>query len=233
MEKLFAGIDSQTISTTLQNSLVDYGQRLSSLAGDMVKIFMAISNGIANAILVLLLTYFMSVDEHIIDKFILQVFPSKYGRYITQKTTAIKGKIGEWLRGQIMLMIAVGLVTYLGLLILGVEYAATLGVFAGLTELIPVIGPLIALVGAIPIAANQSGLMILWVTILYFIIQRLENNLLVPLIMKKATGLHPIIVLFAMLVGYRFMGIIGIVISIPVAAALGIFLHDHLRRSEK
>ncbi len=224
----FANVDAGGLSAALENNLANLGTELFKFSGSAFKVFINVSNGIANGILVLLLVYFITVDEHLIDKFIHSIFPSKYSKYITQKTNAIKLKIGQWLRGQIALMVAVGVATYIGLVALGVEYAFTLAMFAGITELIPVIGPLIGWIAAVPIAANDSGLQVLWVTILFFGIQRLENNILVPIIMNKATGLHPIIVLFAMLVGYRFMGIIGVVISIPVAATIGIFLDDYL-----
>lgn len=230
IQSSFGNLDATALSSVLESNLANLGSELFKFSGSAFQVFISVSNGIANAILVLLLTYFMTVDEDLIDRFIHSIFPSKYGKYITQKTNAIKQKIGQWLRGQVALMFAVGLATYIGLVALGVEYSFTLAMFAGITELIPVIGPMIGWVAAVPIAANDSGLMVLWVSILYFFIQRLENNILVPIIMNKATGLHPVIVIFAMLVGYRFMGIIGVVISIPVAAAIGIFLNDYLEK---
>lgn len=228
----FGGTDNTAFSANIQNYLIQFGEELRSLAGNAYKTFLAISNGVANAILVLLLTYFMTVDENAIDNFVLKLFPSKYGQYITHKTNTIKQKVGEWLRGQIALMIAVGLVTYIGLVIIGVEYAFTLALFAGITELIPVIGPLIGWLAAIPIAANQSVNTLIWVTILYFTVQRLENNLLVPLIMKQATGLHPIIVILSMLIGYEFLGVLGVIISVPVSAVARIFLADYLAKEK-
>lgn len=228
LQNSFAGFDSDSFGSALQNYLVQFGQELKSFAGNVAKTFVAISNGVANFIVVLTLTFFMTVDERNIDGFVLKLFPTKYGKYITQKTSVIKLKVGAWLRGQIALMIAVGLATYIGLIIIGVEYSFTLALVAGLTELIPVIGPMIGWVAAIPIAANQSGSTLLWVTILYFMIQRLENNILVPIIMKKATGLNPVVVIFAMLVGFEFLGIVGVIISVPVAAIIGIFIDDYL-----
>jgi predicted PurR-regulated permease PerM len=232
IQDTFGGVNTNSLTTNLQNYLIQFGEELRSVAGNAFKTLIAISNGLGNAILVLLLTYFMIVDEVVIDKFVLSLFPKKYGPYITAKSGTIKKKVGEWLRGQIILMFAVGILTYIGLVLIGVEYAFTLGIFAGVTELIPVIGPIIGLIAAIPIAANQSGEIVIAVIILYFVIQRLENNLLVPMIMKQATGLHPIIVLFVMLVGFEFMGILGIIISVPVAAVGVIFLEDYLKRDK-
>jgi predicted PurR-regulated permease PerM len=230
LKDLFVGTDTTNFTLNLQNYFIQFGEELRSLAGNALLAIKTLSNGLANAILVLLLTYFMIVDENIIDNFIIKLFPSKYESYINQKSNIIKFKVGQWLRGQMALMLAVGILTYIGLVIIGIEYAFTLALFAGLTELIPVIGPLIGWVAAIPIAANQSMSALIWVTILYFVIQRLENNLLVPIIMKQATGLHPIIVLFAMLVGFEFYGVIGVIISVPVSAVIGIFIEDYLNK---
>jgi predicted PurR-regulated permease PerM len=229
---LFTSTDTNTLTLNLQNYLIQFGEELRNLAGNALIALKAISNGLANAILVMLLTYFMIVDEQVIDNFVIKLFPSKYESYIVTKSKSIKSKVGEWLRGQIGLGIAVGIITYIGLVAVGIEYAFTLALFAGLTELIPVLGPVIAWIAAVPIAANQSMNALIWVSVLYFTIQRLENNLLVPLIMKQATGLHPIVVLFAMLIGFEFYGILGIIISVPVSAVLSIFLNDYLDKSK-
>lgn len=228
VNQLATELEGVNFSATIQNQLLNYSRELSGLAGNFLETLISISSGLSNFLFVLVLTYFMTVDEQEIDKFILRVSPNKYGTYITSKINSIKQKVGDWLRGQIILMLVVGAFTYIGLLILGTDYAFTLALIAGVTELIPVIGPWIGLLAAIPVAINQGGSMLLWVTALYFIIQRLENNLFVPIIMKKATGLSSIVVILAMLIGNKFLGFVGIIISIPLTAILSIFLEDIL-----
>jgi predicted PurR-regulated permease PerM len=233
VNELASELEGVNFSATIQDQLLNYSRELSGLAGNFLETIKNISSGLSNFLFVLVLTYFMTVEEQEIDKFILRISPNKYGAYITNKIKNIKQKVGDWLRGQIVLMIVVGAFTYVGLLILGTDYAFTLALIAGVTELIPVIGPWIGLVAAIPVAINQGGSMLLWVTILYFIIQRLENNLFVPVIMKKATGLNPIVVILAMLIGNKFLGFVGIIISIPLTAILSIFLEDILIKKEQ
>lgn len=226
LETSFSGLETNQLTQELENNLVNIGQNLRGVAQNAVGLLIGISNGFANALLVLFLTYFMTVDHKLVDKFIISFFRDEYQEYIESKSSSIKNKVGQWMQGQILLMIAVGVCTYIGLEIIGMKYSFTLAVLAGLTELIPVVGPILAYVAAIPIAGNESSTMILLVTILYFIIQRLENNLLVPFIMNKTTGLHPIIVLISMLVGYEFKGILGVIISIPIAGIIAIFYQD-------
>lgn len=233
VNELSAELEGVNFSATIQNQLLNYSRELSGLAGNFLETLISISSGLSNFLFVLVLTYFMTVDEEEIDGFILRISPNKYGAYITSKINSIKQKVGDWLRGQIILMVVVGAFTYIGLLLLGTDYAFTLALVAGVTELIPVIGPWIGLLAAIPVAINQGGSMLLWVTILYFIIQRLENNLFVPVIMKKATGLSSIVVILAMLIGNKFLGFVGIIISIPLTAILSIFLEDILIKKEQ
>jgi len=220
--------ESQAFSNALQKNLLTAGGNLGSLAGNAVDLIIVISNGLANALLIMVLTYFMTVDQDLIERFIISLFPQKFQSYIANRSVRIKSKVGNWLRGQILLMLAITILTYVGLVALNFKYAFTLALFAGFTELIPVIGPIIAWVATLPMAFNAGTSMVFAVSVLYFIIQRLENNLLVPVIMRKTTGLHPIVVITAMMLGYKFQGILGIIISIPLAGIVGMFLHDYL-----
>jgi len=228
VDNTLSNITTTEISNTLQKNLLTVGGNLSTLAGNAIDFILVLSNGLANAVLIMVLSYFITVDQKNIDRFIISLFPKKYQSYIENRSSRIKSKVGNWLRGQILLMLAIAVLTYIGLVALNFKYAFTLALFAGFTELIPVIGPIIAWFATIPVAINISTSALVAVTILYIIIQRLENNLLVPVIMRKVTGLHPIVVITAMMLGYKFQGIIGIVISIPLAGIVGMFLHDYL-----
>ncbi len=228
IQESFSNLSNTQITSSLQKNLLTAGGNLSSIAGNAVDLIISISNGLANAILVLVLTYFMTVDHESIERFIIALFPLKYQTYIENRSQRIKSKVGNWLKGQVLLMLAVGTLTYIGLVALGIKYAFTLALFAGFTELVPVVGPILAWVTTLPIAFNMGWSAVVAVSILYFIIQRLENNLLVPMIMKKATGLHPIVVITAMILGYKFQGVLGMIISIPLAGIVGMFLHDYL-----
>lgn len=234
IKDVFAGSDTEQFAALIQNSLLQFGEGLRSLAGNAFALIRGISNGLLNALFVLFFTYFMIVDEKEIDDFILKLFPDKYGEYITIKTKTIKTKVGLWLRGVLILMVLVGLLTYVGLRVIGIEYAFTLALFAALTEIIPVIGPIIAWAATMPIAANaeQPVAAMIWVSIIFFTIQRIETHLLVPAVMKQATGLHPIVVLLAMMIGFNLMGILGAIISVPVSAILAIFVNDFLARDK-
>jgi len=143
----------------------------------------------------------------------------------------VEVKTGAWVRGQIVLMFLVGFTTYIGLTILGVEFALPLAVIAGLLELIPTIGPIVSAIPAAIIAFTQGPLLGLGVIALYILIQQLENNILVPKVMEKAVGLSPLITIFSLLVGAALFGILGAVLAVPFAAITYLIVEDRIQSS--
>lgn len=236
IKEIFEGLDVSKLGN-YRDILLQTAQRLTDVGKNVVNVLIVTFNGLMNTVLVFVLTFLMTVDERSIDKFILSMFPTRYGRYITEKSAAIKEKIGYWLRGQVALMFAVGILAYVGFLIIGlfttkVEYATTLAMLAGITEVVPVVGPVLAWLISVPIVANQSLMLVVWVTILYIVVQQLENNLIVPAVMNKAVGLNPVFVILAVLIGYEFLGILGMVIAVPVATTVAIFVKDYVEREK-
>lgn len=193
----------------------------------------SIAGGVFSFVMALVIAFFMIIDEDGIKSFLIALFPRRYHRYIFEKGSAVEDKFGAWVRGMAILMVSVGLLTYIALKIAGVNYAATLAILAGLTELLPYVGPLIAFIPAVILALSQGGLIFaLIVAAIYVGIQQIEGNVLVPLVMRKAVGLSPVIVMFAMLVGASFPEtinpIVGIIISVPLATAISVFVRDYV-----
>ena len=127
----------------------------------------------------------------------------------------IEEKLGNWLRGQIVLSVSIGVTTWVVLTLLGVDFAFPLAVIAGILEIIPTIGPIISAVPAIIVALNISPILAGVVAISYFLIQLLENNILVPRIMQRAVGLNPIVIIIGIIVGSRLLGVAGALLAIP------------------
>lgn len=135
--------------------------------------------------------------------------------------------IGQWVRGQIVLGVSVAVLTFVGLLIASElidpifgRYALLLSVIAGVLELIPIIGPIIAAIPAVLLAATVSPGVTLAALVLYTLIQQVENNFLVPKIQGDAVELHPAVVMFAIIVGGSLAGLLGAILALPVTAAI-------------
>lgn len=198
---------------------------VTSLAG-------SVAGFIARLIIVLVLAFFIQMEREHVRQWVRGFLGTKSRLYMDDKTEAVHHKIGQWARGQLLLGFCIGLLVYIALLIMGMEeYAATLAVLAGFTEFIPYIGPFIAAVPAVLIGITTGGFWwALGIALVYYVIQWCENNLLVPLIMRRAVGLSPIAIIFAMLAGLSFPQVIhpilGLLLAVPVTTIVTIFLED-------
>jgi predicted PurR-regulated permease PerM len=180
--------------------------------------------------IVLVVTFYLVVQDDSLKKFFRSVVPANYVPYMTQLFKKIKDKLGSWMRGQMILSLIIGLVVFTGLSILNVRHAAVLSILAALMEFIPYIGPSLAAAPAMLIAFTQGGLLkMFFVLLMYLILQQLENHLLVPKVMQKAVGLNPIVSIFAILIGAKLAGPIGVLLAIPTATVVSIFMQDVFR----
>jgi len=182
--------------------------------------------GLAALFIVLVLAFYIVVEENSVRTFVKQIAPAEYQSEITTTMTKMQKKIGAWLRGQIILGLIVGVSVYIGLSLIGVEYALLLAIIAGLLEIVPYIGPILSFVPAAIIAFAQSPLIGVLTGVLYLLIQQVENNVLVPKVMQKVTGLNPIVSVIALLVGLKIAGVGGAILAIPVATMGTVVLED-------
>lgn len=185
-----------------------------------------IFGGVISFFVILVVTFYLTVEESALKRSLRFLAPDKYQPFLIQLINKIQKKIGAWLQGQLILCLIVGVMVYVGLLILGVKYALVLALVAAVGELIPYVGPIIGAVPAIFLAFVQSPVKAIFVLILYFIIQQLENHILVPKVMQKAVGLNPIISITSLLIGAKIGGVGGALLAIPVATALGVIVRE-------
>jgi predicted PurR-regulated permease PerM len=232
IEQIYQAIDFHTIASQLQSYLQIISSQILSFGGNLWTVVLAISNGLMNLVLVLIIVFFMTVDENAVEKMCLSVFPKKYSGYISDKMSMIKESIGHWIRGQFNVSVVAAIMTFIGLAIFGVQYSLTLAVVAGIMMVIPVFGRVFAWLFSLPIVFNQSPALALWLTIYYFLLSQVENNFMIPYLMNKAVGLSPLIIIFAMLVGSQFLGILGLIMAIPVATVIALFVKDYTQKVE-
>jgi predicted PurR-regulated permease PerM len=206
---------------------------ISSAVGSVVSSVFAVFGGIVSFFVILVMTFYMTVEESAMKRSLSFILPDKYQPFTLQLINKVQKKIGDWLKGQLVLSLIIGLMSYVGLLILGVNYALILALVAAIGEFIPYVGPFISAVPAILLALTQSPVKALLVLILYVIIQQLENNLLVPKVMQKAVGLNPIISIVALMVGAKVGGLLGMILAIPVATAITVILKEFWSTKEK
>lgn len=171
-------------------------------------------------ITVFLASFYLALQRDGEEKFLRMLAPDNEEPYIVDLWKRAQKKIGQWLQGQIVLAVLIGVSTFLGLTLLGVHYALILAIIAGILEIVPIVGPIATAIIAISVAFFQDPAKALLVGIFFLLLQQLEGNVLVPIIFKKVLGLHPVIVIFSLLVGARLGGIPGMLLAVPVAAVL-------------
>ncbi|MFZ2681954.1 MAG: AI-2E family transporter [Patescibacteria group bacterium] len=181
-------------------------------------------------IVVLVLAFFLVAEKTALVKAIAFVAPAEYQPFVMQVSGKMRESLGAWLRGQLLLMLVIFALTYIVLSILGIPYAIILALMAGLMEIIPFIGPWLSAVPAVILALSISPVHALLTAGAYFLIQLAENNILVPKIMQKVSGLNPIVSLLAALVGWRVGGVVGVILAIPLAMAVSVFLAEIFRK---
>lgn len=185
-------------------------------------------DGVVSLILILVMAFYLVVEEDGFRNFLRLVAPDPHHQYLTGLWGRIKEKLGQWLRGQIALDLIVGSMSYLGFLILDVQYALLLGVMAGIFETIPYAGPIFTAILAIFLTFVQSGTLVkpMLVLAVCVVVQQLENHILVPKVMQKAVGLNPVVSILSLLIGYRLMGIAGALLAIPIVTVISVILGD-------
>ncbi len=214
------------IQENLQNTVRSIQEGIASTFGSLFSTVRGFVGGLAALLVILVLTFYMVVEEETARKLFKNLAPEEYQPYLSQLFTRMQKKVGAWLRGQLLLGLIVGLAVYIGLLVIGVPYALLLAFFAGLLELLPYVGPILAVIPAAIVGFTQSPVTGLLVLGLYLLIQQLENNILVPKIMQKVTGLNPVVSIIALLVGIKVGGFIGAILAIPVATMAWVLLED-------
>lgn len=199
---------------------------MSGLATGFFHTTVFVFGGVLSFILIVVLSFYLSVQEKGIENFLRIVTPLRYENYIIDLWSRSRNKIGKWLQGQILLGAIVGILIFLGLMILGVEYALTFALLAAVFELIPVFGPILSAVPPIIIALSQDPVLALKVLVLCVIVQQFENHLIYPLVVRKIVGIPPILTIIALVVGAKLAGFPGILLSVPLVTVLVEIMND-------
>ncbi len=178
-------------------------------------------------VMIIVISFYLAVQDDGVSNFLRIVTPIKHEKYIIDLWKRSQRKIGLWMQGQLLLGVIVGVLTYLGLSILGVQNALLLALIAAVFELIPIFGPILSAIPAIGMALIQDGFSLALITLgLYLIIQQFENHLIHPLVVKKIVGIPSLLAIISLIVGAQLAGFLGMIIAVPVAAALMEYLSD-------
>jgi predicted PurR-regulated permease PerM len=199
---------------------------IASGEGTLLSRTVGVFNGVFTLLTVLVISFYLVAEEKGMKKFIGMLVPADQQDFTWQLMTKIQHKMGMWVLGQIILSFSIFLLTFIGLSILGVKYALFLALLAGLLEVVPYIGPFVSAIPAVFFALIQSPALVVAVIILYVIIQKTEGYVLVPKIMEKTVGTSPLVVLLALLIGFKLAGIFGLLLAVPLVSAVTVIIQE-------
>ena len=216
----------QSVIRNYQEGLINISSQLGNLSSGIYSTTVGFLSGVMVFFTILVLSFYMLLEQKTLESILLNIIPPKRKEKIVEIISKITAKMGNWLRGQAILMLLVGLLDGVALVSLGIPYVIVLAIWGALTDVIPYIGPWLGLIPAFFIALTISPLKALLVLIAYVVIQQIEAQFFVPKIMGKAVGLSPVIVILAVLIGAKLMGILGVIIAIPVAAIISVLIQE-------
>ncbi len=225
-------IEHQT-SESLQKALLFMGDKLAKISSSVPAFLSSIFGGLLNVFLIIFISILFSLEEKGVEKFIGIFVPLQRHKNLVRILAIFQKRIQDWFRGRFFSAMIVGILIYLGLLLIGAQYRLSLALLAFVFEFIPIIGPWFAAIIGVILVGLQSLKLGLFALILYVVVQQLEAHLVTPLIMKKFTGINPILTILVLLIGAKLGGILGIFISLPLTIIFTEVINEFREKEEK
>lgn len=210
-----------------------FGDWFSGRTGSIYSFFSTLTGQIFSIFMIFVLAFYISVEKREVRNLLLSIVPKEYHHFVENFLAASQEKIGAWGRGMLILSLTIGILSYIGLTILGVRFALILALIAALTEIIPWIGPWLGAIPALIVGFADSFLKGILVGVLYLVIQQLENTFIAPYVMKKSVGLKPLVTILVLLVGGKIAGLWGMILSVPVTTLIFILVNTWFKEKER
>jgi len=212
-------LDISDINEMFTKDIADIGKNVLLFTS---KIF----TGVFSLLAVFVISFYFMLGREKTKKEITTIFPKDSQDKVLAIISRVENKLGAWFRGQIVLSFTIGFTTWIALTLLGIPFAPPLAILAGILEIVPTIGPIIAGIPAVIVALSISPILAVVIIAVYIVIQMFENNILVPKIMERAVGLNPIVIIVGVMIGTKFMGVLGALLSVPFIATLAILFKN-------
>jgi predicted PurR-regulated permease PerM len=213
---------------SLQKGLLDIGQFLTQTTGGIFATTRTVFGSIFSIVLTFVISFYLVISRDSLYTFIRSIVPTEHQPYAINLIKKSQEKIGRWLIAQVVLGVLVSTMAFLGLWLLNVPYALAIVILVFFAEFVPVIGPTISAIPAVLLAFTNSFWLGIVVLVMFLIIHQIEANVLVPNIMRRAVGLNPLMTIIAVLIGAKLAGIIGVLLAVPVATIILLFITDFL-----
>lgn len=219
------------------DSFITWAQKISSalISGKFgsLSTVQGVFSGAALAVTVLMASFYLSLSKDGVERFLQAILPEDWEEKTLRIYTRSVQKISWWLRSQMIMSLIVGVLFWAALFLLNVRHSLVLGIIAAIFEIMPFVGPILAGGLAVMFALITSPSLALYTLIAFVVIQQFESNVLVPIVSHKAIGIHPVVVIIAILIGVEAAGFLGILVAVPAAAVFQEIVEDRALRKIK
>ena len=225
---LSRSFNGQSIAELINiNSLLETSPNIAqNVVNQSVNITMGVAEICVLAFAITMIVFYLLVDKTYLRTKFLEFFPPNLKEKASFILSSITFKVGSYVRAQILSMIAVGVLVMVFLMVIGVEYSLLLGLISGILDIIPILGPTIALAVIILVAAPLGWVKILLAVIAFLLVQQISNYIVRPFLFGKFMALHPLMVFFALFVAQQFLGLWGVILSPAIAATICVLIDE-------
>lgn len=208
------------------NILAQQISQLGSLPANLLRFTVSLFSNLVGLFGLMVISFYLLLERKNLKKYLLVLFGEGEEKKAEEFVDKVEKKLGGWVRGEAILMTVIGLMTYVGLRLLGIDFALPLAILAGILEIVPNIGPTISAIPAVMMGLTISPLTALAVAALYFLVQQTENSLIVPKVMEKVVGINPLVTILSLAIGFKISGIMGAILAIPTCLVLQVVLSE-------
>ena len=191
-------------------------QQIAPVGANLVNVTVGVFSNIVMLLTVLTFTFYFLLERGNLKAILFALMGESTGDQVFSVMLRVEKRLGAWVLGEMVLMLFIGALVYAGLFFLRVDFALPLAIMAGLLEIVPTIGPILSAVPGILVAFAHSPVLALTVVALYIVVQQIENNIVVPFVMRKSVGLPPVLTILALMIGGRFAGVAGAILAVPI-----------------
>ena len=168
--------------------------------------------------------FFLLKDASKFNKFVISLLPKKLEKPVAETIDEIDDKVGSYIQGQMLVSLCIGVMLFIGYNVIGLHYGFSLATIAAFLSIVPYLGPVIAITPAMLVAASTSWIMVVKMLVVWGVVQFLEGNIISPNIMGRSMNMHPLTVIFVILIGVNISGVVGAILGIPVYSILKVLI---------
>ena len=211
------------VNTNLNASKIS--ERLITIATSVAQgIVSSISSTASVLVTMPFVLFFLLKDASKFNKFVISLLPKKLEKPVAETIDEIDDKVGSYIQGQMLVSLCIGVMLFIGYNVIGLHYAFSLATIAAFLSIVPYLGPVIAITPAMLVAASTSWVMVVKMLVVWGVVQFLEGNIISPNIMGRSMNMHPLTVIFVILIGVNISGVVGAILGIPVYSILKVLI---------